>query len=125
MVVKKDHSREVFDRQKLLNGMLRACEKAPPSATSSWTTLSAGSSSCCSTPMTAKSLPSISAIWLCRSSSRWMMSPIVRFASVYRQFSDVNTFYGRIEGHAGQPIKNCRKMILLYLLQLATGPVRL
>ena len=75
MVVKKDHSREVFDRQKLLNGMLRACESAP-SATSSWTTLSAGSSSCCSTPMTAKSLPSISAIWLCRSSSRWMMSPM-------------------------------------------------
>ena len=31
MVVKKDHSREVFDRQKLLNGMLRACEKRPVS----------------------------------------------------------------------------------------------
>ena len=28
MVVKKDRSREVFDRQKLLNGMLRACENA-------------------------------------------------------------------------------------------------
>ena len=27
MVVKKDHSREVFDRQKLLNSMLRACDK--------------------------------------------------------------------------------------------------
>ena len=31
MVVKRDHSREVFDRQKLLNGMLRACEKRPVS----------------------------------------------------------------------------------------------
>ena len=31
MVVKKDRSREVFDRQKLLNGMLRACEKRPVS----------------------------------------------------------------------------------------------
>ena len=31
MVIKRDHSREAFDRQKLLNGMLRACEKRPVS----------------------------------------------------------------------------------------------
>ena len=31
MVVKKDHSRQAFDRQKLINGMLRACEKRPVS----------------------------------------------------------------------------------------------
>ena len=29
MVVKKDGSREKFDRQKILNGLLRACEKRP------------------------------------------------------------------------------------------------
>ena len=29
VVVKKDRSREPFDRQKLLNGLLRACEKRP------------------------------------------------------------------------------------------------
>lgn len=29
VVVKKDKSREPFDRQKLLNGLLRACEKRP------------------------------------------------------------------------------------------------
>ena len=29
IVVKKDRSREVFDRNKLFNGMLRACEKRP------------------------------------------------------------------------------------------------
>ena len=32
VVVKKDKSREVFDRDKLYNGMLRACEKRPVSA---------------------------------------------------------------------------------------------
>ena len=31
IVVKKDKSREVFDRNKLFNGMLRACEKRPVS----------------------------------------------------------------------------------------------
>ena len=30
-VVKKDKSREMFDREKLLNGLLRACEKRPVS----------------------------------------------------------------------------------------------
>ena len=29
MVIKKDKSREAFDRQKLLNGLMRACEKRP------------------------------------------------------------------------------------------------
>ena len=29
IVVKKDKSREVFDRNKILKGMLRACEKRP------------------------------------------------------------------------------------------------
>ena len=31
MVIKKDKSREVFDKTKLLNGLLRACEKRPVS----------------------------------------------------------------------------------------------
>src|ERR1700750_2525602 len=31
MVVKKDGRREKFDRQKVLNGLLRACEKRPVS----------------------------------------------------------------------------------------------
>lgn len=29
VIVKRDKSREVFDRQKLFNGMLRACQKRP------------------------------------------------------------------------------------------------
>ena len=31
IVIKKDKSREVFNRDKLLNGLLRACEKRPVS----------------------------------------------------------------------------------------------
>ena len=34
VVVKKDKSREVFDRTKLINGMIRACEKRPVNAES-------------------------------------------------------------------------------------------
>ena len=37
MVVKKDGRREKFDRQKVLNGLLRACEKRPvPISRSMW-----------------------------------------------------------------------------------------
>ena len=32
MVIKKDHSREPFDRTKLFNGLMRACQKRPFSA---------------------------------------------------------------------------------------------
>ena len=31
IVVKKDHSRQVFDRDKLFRGMLKSCEKRPVS----------------------------------------------------------------------------------------------
>ena len=74
MVVKKDRSREVFDRQKLLNGMLRACEKRPVS----YTQLDAAVDRIEQQLLNSYDRevpPSISAIWPCRSSSRWTMSP--------------------------------------------------
>ena len=74
MVVKKDRSREVFDRQKLLNGMLRACEKRPVS----YTQLDAAVDRIEQQLLNSYDRgfpPSISVIWPCRSSSRWTMSP--------------------------------------------------
>lgn len=54
VVVKKDSSREPFDRQKLLNAMVRACAKRPVSY-ESWSARSAASSRPCSAPTTARS----------------------------------------------------------------------
>ncbi len=62
MVIKKDRSREVFDRQKLFNGMLRACEKRPVSY-ESWNVPSAALSSCCSVPTTGRCPASVSGSW--------------------------------------------------------------
>lgn len=91
MVIKKDHSREVFDRQKLLNSMLRACDKR----TVGYEQLDAAVnrieqklrnsydrevSSIHIGDLTMEELKSIDDV------------AYVRFASVYRQFSDVNTF---------------------------------
>ena len=90
IVVKKDKSREVFDRNKLFNGMLRACEKRPVSLES-----------------IEKSVDEIETT-LQNSLDREVTSvrigelamdklkdldevAYVRFASVYRQFKDINT----------------------------------
>ena len=91
VVVKKDKSREVFDRDKLFNGMMRACEKRPVSV-----------------DVIEKAIDEIEAE-LQNSLDREVTSvkigeyvmdklkdidevAYVRFASVYRQFKDINTF---------------------------------
>lgn len=91
IVVKKDHSREVFDRDKLLRGMLRACEKRPVSleqldhaVNSIEAQLQNGFdrevSSDSIGEMAMEKLRGLDEV------------AYVRFASVYRQFKDINTF---------------------------------
>ena len=96
IVVKKDKTREPFDRQKLFNGLLRACEKRPVSI-----------------EMLEKAVDDIEAA-LQNSLDREVTSlrvgeyameklkeidevAYVRFASVYRQFSDLNTFMNELK----------------------------
>ncbi|MBP3330476.1 MAG: transcriptional regulator NrdR [Clostridia bacterium] len=91
VVVKKDKSRQVFDRQKLFNGMIKACEKRPVT-----------------TDDIDKAVNDIE-LQLQNSLDREVTSiqigelameklkaiddvAYVRFASVYRQFRDINTF---------------------------------
>ena len=91
IVIKKDKSREAFNRDKLMTGMLRACEKRPVSID----TLD-------------KMIDEIESV-LQNSLDREVSSEkigqlvmeklkkidevaYVRFASVYRQFKDINTF---------------------------------
>ncbi len=91
IVVKKDHSRQVFDRDKLFRGMLKSCEKRPVSL-----------------EQLEKAVDNIE-LQLQSGLDREVSSEIigelameqlrdldevayVRFASVYRQFKDINTF---------------------------------
>lgn len=91
LVIKKDKSREVFDRNKLLNGMMRACEKRPVAMDT-----------------LEKAVDDIEAT-LQNSLDREVTSmrigelamdklkdidevAYVRFASVYRHFRDINAF---------------------------------
>ena len=101
VVVKKDKSREVFDRDKLFNGMMRACEKRPVSV-----------------DVIEKAIDEIEAE-LQNSLDREVTSvhigelvmdrlkeldevAYVRFASVYRQFKDINTFMDELAKLLGE-----------------------
>ncbi len=91
IVVKKDKSREVFDRNKLFNGLLRACEKRPVSLetiehvvsdieSKLQNSLDREVTSSYIGQLAMDSLKGIDEV------------AYVRFASVYRQFKDINTF---------------------------------
>ena len=91
IVVKKDRSREVFDRNKLLNGLMRACEKRPVSIatlenavdeieSSLQNSLDREVASVTIGEMAMEKLKDIDEV------------AYVRFSSVYRQFRDINTF---------------------------------
>ena len=91
IVVKKDNSRQSFDRNKILNGMVRACEKRP-------------------VPLAALEAAAAEIEQILQNSLEREVStdrigelvmerlkPLdevayVRFASVYRQFKDINSF---------------------------------
>ena len=91
IVVKKDKSREAFDRVKLFNGMLRACEKRPVSIAQIETAVSdieAELQNSLDREVTSVHIGELAMDKL----KRLDEVAYVRFASVYRQFKDINTF---------------------------------
>jgi transcriptional repressor NrdR len=91
VVVKKDKSRETFDRNKLLNGLLRACEKRPVSLDTLEHIVDEIEN------MLQNSLDREVPSSLIGKYAMEKLKDIdevayVRFASVYRQFKDINTF---------------------------------
>ncbi len=91
IVVKKDKSREAFDRDKLLGGMLRACEKRQVSIE----TLENAVSEIEAVLQNSldREVTSIHVGELAMEKLKEIDEvAYVRFASVYRQFKDINTF---------------------------------
>lgn len=96
MVVKKDGSRQAFDRNKLMNGIIRACEKRPVSAEQIEkivNDIERGLNN-----MMEKEVDSSFIGELVMEQLRDLDEvAYVRFASVYRQFTDINTFVQEVE----------------------------
>ena len=91
VVVKKDGARQEFDREKLFNSLLRACNKRPVS----YETIEKAVDSIESTLLNEleREIPSSRIGELAMEKLRNIDDvAYVRFASVYRQFKDINTF---------------------------------
>ncbi len=91
IVVKKDKSRQVFDRQKLFNGMIKACEKRP--VTSEDIDRAIDDIELQLQNSLDREVTSIQIGELAMEKLKEIDDvAYVRFASVYRQFRDINTF---------------------------------
>ena len=91
IVVKRDKSCEVFDRNKLTGGILRACEKRPVSIEqieNMVNDIEAQLQSSLDREITSKQIGELAMDQLKNIDE----VSYVRFASVYRQFKDINTF---------------------------------
>ena len=92
IVVKKDKSRETFDRNKLLNGLLRACEKRPVSVSTLEGVVDEIEATLHNSLEREVTSTQIGELVMDKLKDIDEVS-YVRFASVYRQFKDINTFF--------------------------------
>jgi transcriptional repressor NrdR len=96
MVVKKDGRREKFDRQKVLNGLLRACEKRPVSVARLAELVDEVESKLAENADREISTTEIGELLMERLRNLDKIA-YVRFASVYRDFQDVEAFLGELQ----------------------------
>ena len=88
IVIKKDNNRETYDRSKIEGGIIRACHKRPISAV-----------------QVEQLVDEIEAVIFNKEIREMVMEKLkrldsvayVRFASVYREFKDVNTFMDELK----------------------------
>jgi len=101
MVIKKDGSREAFDRSKVMNGIIKACEKRPvPIADIEKIVddIERGLNNMMEKEVESKLIGEV----IMEHLKGLDEVAYVRFASVYRQFKDVNTFVAEIEKLLGK-----------------------
>lgn len=94
VVIKKDGTKELFDKNKLIVGLLKACEKRPVKAEVIASEIEAAIVNSFNHEIPSTAIGEMAMAKLRQA------DPVayVRFASVYREFKDVDTFVREIEG---------------------------
>lgn len=95
MVVKKDGTRERFERQKLIGGLLKACEKRPVSVASVEAIADRVEGTLQERPEREMSTADIGA-FVMEELKKLDQVAYVRFASVYRHFRDIREFMSEL-----------------------------
>lgn len=96
MVIKKDGRREKFDRQKVLNGLLKACEKRPVSMVKLSDLVNQVESRVGDSPDREIATTDIGEL-LIENLRELDKIAYVRFASVYRDFQDEEAFFNELK----------------------------
>jgi transcriptional repressor NrdR len=96
MVIKKDGRREKFDRQKVLNGLLRACEKRPVSIGKMEQIVDEVEAFLMDSPDRERRTSEIGELIINRLKKHDKVA-YVRFASVYLDFKDVKEFMAELK----------------------------
>jgi len=96
MVVKKDGRREPFDRHKILNGLMKACEKRPVPVRALEQIVDEVEQMLQDGPERELPTQTLGAHVMKRLKDLDQVA-YVRFASVYRQFEDVNEFMSELK----------------------------
>ena len=91
VVIKRDGSRQTFDKMKLLNGMIRACEKRPVPLQELETIADEIEQELQNALEREVNTSEVGELVMTRLKAVDEVA-YVRFASVYRQFKDINTF---------------------------------
>jgi len=96
IIIKKDNNRETYDRSKIEGGLLRACHKRPVSAQQITMLADDVENEIFSRAEKEISSQVIGELLMNRLKN---LDPVayVRFASVYREFKDVNTFMDELK----------------------------
>ena len=96
MVVKKDGRREKFDRQKVLNGLLRACEKRPVPISKLEQIVNEAEGFVIESAERERKTSEVGELIMNRL-RRYDKVAYVRFASVYRRFQEATDFVHEVK----------------------------
>ncbi len=100
MVIKKDGTRERFERQKLVGGLLKACEKRPVSLAAIEGVADKVEATLQERPEKEMGTEEVGSVVM-DELRRLDKVAYVRFASVYRHFRDIGEFMTELEGLLG------------------------
>ena len=93
IIIKKDGSREYFDKNKLLAGLMKACQKRPVDSARIADKIEAELQNSLKTEVSSVELGEM----VMRELRNEDAVAYVRFASVYREFKDVETFMSELQ----------------------------
>ncbi len=101
VILKKDGTKEYFDKNKLLGGLLKACEKRPVDAEAIASEIEADIMNSLKKEISSKEIGELT---MRKLKARDGVA-YVRFASVYREFKDVESFVQELQGLADEQKK--------------------